>query len=169
MLVIGIDPGTISTGYGIINQNFGQLKVVSYGVIKAPAKNTLEDKLCCIYKELCHILREFSPSQAALEEPFVSNNVRSALAIGRAQAVAMLAASEMNLPIYRYSPLQVKLQVTNYGASSKIQVNEMVKIQLGIREACIQEDAGDALAVALCHLNQIHLTDFISKADTKGR
>lgn len=169
MIITGIDPGTVALGYGIIEKNADRLNVISYGVIKTPAKSSVESKLSHIYKELSRIFDEYIPAQVALEEPFVSNNVRVAISIGRAQAIAILTAALRNIPIYRYSPLQVKLQVTSYGASSKSQVNEMVKIQLGIRGSTIAEDAADALAVALCHINQSHLAEMVQKEDAGRR
>ncbi len=164
MLITGIDPGTVALGYGIIEKDADHLNVVSYGVIKTSARSPVETKLRHIFNELSRIFEEYIPAQVALEEPFVSNNVRSAMSIGRAQAVAILAATLKNIPVFRYSPLQVKLQVTSYGASSKSQVNEMVKIHLGIRGRTVPEDAADALAVALCHINQTHLIEMVRKS-----
>ncbi len=130
MRVLGIDPGTVKMGFGIVEETTNQLKAIAYGVISVPAKSLLEKKLLLIYHGLQEILDKYHPEEVALEEPFVSENVRSAMSIGRAQAIAFLAASEKDLPIYRYSPAQVKLQATNYGGSSKEQVAEIVKIQL---------------------------------------
>ena len=99
----------------------------------------------------------------ALEEPFVAGNARSALAIGRAQAVAILAAAQAGLPIFRYMPTQVKQLVTSYGRSSKDQVQQVVKLQLGVTDLPEASDAADALAVAICHLNQKHLDDILKR------
>lgn len=163
MRVIGIDPGTIRLGYGIIEHDAGRLKAVGFGVITSAARKPIENKLCSIHNGLKKVFEQYSPEQVALEEPFVSDNARSALSIGRAQAIAMLAAGERELPIFRYSPAQVKFQVTSYGRSDKQQVNEMVKLQLGLRNQEIPEDAADALAVAICHITQAHLNDLASR------
>jgi crossover junction endodeoxyribonuclease RuvC len=157
MRVLGIDPGTVKMGFGIVEETTNQLKAVAYGVISVPARSLLEKKLLLIYRGLQEVIGKYHPEEVALEEPFVSENVRSAMSIGRAQAIAFLAASEKDLPIFRYSPSQVKLQATNYGGSSKEQVAEIVKIQLNLRDSIIAEDATDALAVAICHLNQCHI------------
>jgi crossover junction endodeoxyribonuclease RuvC len=157
MRVLGIDPGTVKMGFGIVEETTNQLKAVAYGVISVPARSLLEKKLLLIYRGLQEVIEKYHPEEVALEEPFVSENVRSAMSIGRAQAIAFLTASEKDLPIFRYSPSQVKLQSTNYGGSSKEQVAEIVKIQLNLRDSKIAVDATDALAVAICHLNQCHI------------
>jgi crossover junction endodeoxyribonuclease RuvC len=163
MRIIGIDPGTIKMGFGVIETNSDILNTVVYGVISVAARKPIEAKLLHIYNELKTVLDTYNPDAVALEEPFVSENVRSAMSIGRAQAIAFLAASERSLPVYRYSPSQVKLQATNYGGSTKSQVNEIVKLQLGIREKTIPDDAADALAVAICHINQCHINKLTGK------
>jgi crossover junction endodeoxyribonuclease RuvC len=163
MRIIGIDPGTVRMGYGIIEHDAGSLKAVTFGVITSPAKKSIESKLYSLHAGLKKVFNQYKPEQVALEEPFVSDNVRSALSIGRAQAIAMLAAGERNLPIFRYSPAQVKFQVTNYGRSQKEQVNELVKLLLGLRNRDIPEDAADALAVAICHINQVHIESIIRR------
>jgi len=162
MRILGIDPGTVKMGFGVVEDKGNNLNALAYGVISVSSKETIEKKLLHIYRELKVIFANYQPDAVALEEPFVSENVRSAMSIGRAQAVAFLAASENNLPIFRYSPSQVKLQATNYGGSSKNQVNEIVRIQLNLREKKIPDDASDALAVAICHLNQMHINNIIN-------
>jgi crossover junction endodeoxyribonuclease RuvC len=110
-----------------------------------------------LYKKLCEVVARYRPDEVAIEEPFVAGNARSALAIGRAQAIAILAAANENLPISRYMPTQVKRQVTTYGGSDKEQVQEMVRLQLGLDQTPQPSDAADALAVAICHLHQKHV------------
>jgi crossover junction endodeoxyribonuclease RuvC len=163
MRIIGVDPGTLNMGYGIIDEEQGKLEVVSYGVIKVSTKVPIEEKLHNLYHKLSSIMDIYKPDEVAIEEPFVAGNARTALAIGRAQTVAILAASNRKLPVNRYSPSQVKLQVTNYGGSSKQQVGEMVRIQLALDKCINSEDASDALAVAICHLNQRHISSLISR------
>lgn len=116
-----------------------------------------------MYEGLLKIISEFHPMEVAVEEPFIAGNARSALAIGRAQAIAMLAAVQSNLPVYRYMPTQIKQMVTNYGRSSKDQVQQVVKLQLGITILPQASDAADALAIAICHLNQRHLDQILSR------
>ena len=161
MRVIGIDPGTLNTGYGIIDEDRGRLTTVAFGTVKLPSKAALERRLLSLYTELSSIFDLYKPEEVALEEPFVAGNVKSAFAIGRAQAMAILVAVTRNLPVSRYLPNQIKQQVTNYGASSKEQVGEMVKIQLGISGKIDSEDASDALAAAICHINQTHMERLI--------
>ena len=105
----------------------------------------------------------YQPDEVAVEQPFMANNAKSALAIGRAQAIAMLAAANKGIPTYEYTPTQIKQQVANYGASSKEQIQEMVKLQLGLSQIPQPNDAADALAVALCHLSEIHLSNLLAK------
>lgn len=109
------------------------------------------------------IIKKYKPEAVAVEQPFVAKNVSSALAVGRAQAVAILAASNSGLPSYEYTPAQVKQRVANYGASSKEQIQEMVRLQLGLPGIPEPNDAADALAVALCHLQELHLNQLLEQ------
>jgi crossover junction endodeoxyribonuclease RuvC len=162
--VIGVDPGTLNMGYGIIEEKGGgTLVMVGCGVLSAPQKMPVEERLCHLYEGLVEMISKYAPEEAAIEEPFVAGNARSALAIGRAQAIAILAAAQRKLPIYRYMPTQVKQLVTSYGRSSKDQVQQVVKLQLGVTELPEASDAADALAVAICHLNQRHLTEILNR------
>lgn len=161
MRVIGIDPGTLNTGYGIVDEDQGRLTTVAFGTVKLSSKTAIEQRLFFLYTELNKIFDSYKPDEVALEEPFVAGNVRSAFAIGRAQAMAILIAVARNLPVFRYLPNQIKQQVTNYGVSTKEQVGEMVKIHLGIKGEIDSEDASDALATAICHINQSHLERLI--------
>jgi crossover junction endodeoxyribonuclease RuvC len=162
--VLGIDPGTLNMGYGIVEETDGNSMIMlDCGVISAPQKMPVEQRLCSLHRELVRIIEEFSPVEVAVEEPFVAGNARSALAIGRAQAVAILAAAQAGLPVSRYMPTQVKQMVTNYGRSGKDQVRQMVKLQLGVSDLPEASDAADALAVAICHLNQQHLNRILNR------
>ena len=164
MRVLGIDPGTLNMGYGVIDESDGNtLTMVDCGVVSIPARIPVEQRLCAMHEALVKIIEEHRPAEVAVEEPFVAGNVRSALAIGRAQAVAILAATQAKLPVSRYMPTQVKQLVTNYGHSSKDQVQHVVKMQLGVTLLPEASDAADALAVAICHLNQRHLNNIISR------
>ena len=157
MRVLGIDPGTLNLGYGVVDEDGSGMTMVACGVLSLPAKVPVERRLASLYKKLCEVVARYRPDEVAIEEPFVAGNARSALAIGRAQTIAILAAANENLPISRYMPTQVKQQVTTYGASDKEQVQEMVRLQLGLAQSPKPSDAADALAVAICHLHQKHV------------
>lgn len=154
MRVLGIDPGTVRLGYGIVDEIEGVVSMVACGVLSVPPKSPVESRLSQLYTEVNAIVTRYHPDEVAVEEPFVAVNARTALAMGRAQTVAMLAAASHSLPVYRYLPAQVKQQVTAYGGSGKEQVQEMVKLLLGLAELPQPSDAADALAVALCHLHR---------------
>jgi crossover junction endodeoxyribonuclease RuvC len=162
--VLGVDPGTLNMGYGIVEeQGGGNIKMLGCGVICVPQKMPIEERLSVLHEGLTRMISQYKPEAVALEEPFVAGNARSALAIGRAQAVAMLAAGQAKLPIFRYMPTQVKQLVTSYGRSSKDQVQQVVKLQLGVTDLPEAHDAADALAVAICHLNQKHLNEILQR------
>ena len=164
MRVLGVDPGTLNMGYGVVEEKAGSsIIMVGCGVISVPQKMPIEERLRVLHEGLTKMISEYKPEVVALEEPFVAGNARSALAIGRAQAIAILAAAQARLPVFRYMPTQVKQLVTSYGRSSKDQVQQVVKLQLGVTELPEASDAADALAVAICHLNQRHLNDVLNR------
>jgi len=164
MRVLGVDPGTLNMGYGVVDEDGMQMHMVDCGVLKQSAKTLLEQRLSSLYQGLCKIMDEYSPQEVAIEEPFVADNVRSALALGRAQAIAMLVASNRRLPVFRYAPALVKQSVTNSGNSSKEQVQQMVRIQLGLEQPPKPLDASDALAIAICHLHRRKLNHLVAKS-----
>ena len=163
MRVLGIDPGTLNMGYGIVDEENGEVSLIDCGVFSLSSKILVEQRLSSLYQRINDILARYSPEEVAIEEPFVADNARSALALGRAQAIAILAAANMKLPIFRYSPAEVKLQVTSYGNSSKEQVQEMVRIQLKLDKPIKSSDAADALAVAICHFHLRRLKNLLAK------
>lgn len=163
MKVLGIDPGTITMGYGVIEENGNTVTVKTYGAIEAPPRSPIGERLCFIYEKLLKLVKLHHPDVAAVEQPFVAKNVKSALAIGRSQAIAILAAASQGIPIYEYTPAQVKQRVSNYGASSKEQIQEMVRLQLGLSKTPEPDDAADALAVALCHLSETRFTALLTR------
>jgi crossover junction endodeoxyribonuclease RuvC len=162
MRVLGVDPGTLNMGYGVADEDGSGMTMVTCGVLSESSKVPVEQRLSSLYKKLCEVVARYKPDEVAIEEPFVAGNMRSALAIGRAQAIAILAAANENLPIFRYLPTQVKQQVTNYGGSNKEQVQEMVRLQLGLAQPPQPSDAADALAVAICHLHQRHIEQLLA-------
>ncbi len=167
MRILGIDPGTVVTGYGIVDSNGGDLLSVSYGAIKPPKSFKVPERLGYIYNHLFKIVAQFKPDIVAVEEPFVSENIKSALAIGKAQAVAILTAVNNGIPVCEYPPGKIKQQVTGYGGGNKEQVQEMVKLELKLSQVPEPEDAADALAVAICHSHEIQLNALLMKQTGK--
>jgi crossover junction endodeoxyribonuclease RuvC len=161
MRILGVDPGTVTMGYGIIESQDDETALVDYGALDSPGRSPTGERLSFLYAELEKLISRYEPDAVAIEEPFVAKNVRSALTIGRAQAVAILAAANRGIPTSEYTPTQVKQRVAGYGASSKEQIQEMVRLQLGLSEVPQPSDAADALAVALCHLREIHLENLL--------
>jgi crossover junction endodeoxyribonuclease RuvC len=166
MRILGVDPGTINLGYGVVDGE-GEMHMIDCGVISLPARLPLEERLRSLYNELSKIIARHKPSEVAIEEPFIGHNVKSAFAIGKAQAIAILAAANQGLPIYYYSPAKVKQQITSYGQSDKQQVQEMVRVQLGLSELPQPSDAADALAVAMCHIQQRRLNQWLTEHTPK--
>ncbi|MEE8419208.1 MAG: crossover junction endodeoxyribonuclease RuvC [Dehalococcoidales bacterium] len=161
MRIIGIDPGTVAMGYGVVDSDGGETTLVDYGVLTAKARSPMGERLAFLYNGILEIITKSGPDAVAIEQPFVAKNVKSALAIGKAQAVAILAAAQRGIPTFEYTPTQVKQRVTNYGASSKEQIQEMVRLQLGMERSPESTDAADALAVALCHISEVHLSNLL--------
>ncbi|MEE9201945.1 MAG: crossover junction endodeoxyribonuclease RuvC [Dehalococcoidia bacterium] len=150
MRILGVDPGSVCMGYGVIESE--PLSLVGFGVLRAPARSPLEARLLTLFLKLEEVFLRYRPAAVAVEEPFVAINPRSALAVGRAQAIALLLTAREGLPVHRYPPAQVRHQVTGYGGGDKLQVQEMVRMLLGLEAAPQPTDAADALAVAICHL-----------------
>ncbi len=163
MRILGIDQGTVVVCYGIIDSRDDEIALVHFNAITCRQKSPISERLSYIYNKLSEVIARYHPDAVAVEQPFVAKNVKTALAIGKAQAVAILAAANRGIPTYEYTPAQVKRGATNYGASSKEQVQEMVKLQLGMDEVPQPDDAADALAVAICHLRETHLKELLAK------
>jgi len=163
MRILGVDPGTVVMGYGVIESRDDDITMVDFGALVSPERSSIGERLSYLYNKLLEIALKFQPDAFAIEQPFVAKNVRSALAVGRAQAVAMLAAANNGIPTYEYSPAQIKRVVTNYGASSKEQIQEMVRLQLGLAQPPQPNDAADALAVAICHLREMHMNKMLAQ------
>jgi crossover junction endodeoxyribonuclease RuvC len=152
MLVIGIDPGTASTGYGLIHQlSNGQLEPISYGLISTAAGEPMSTRLLSLFSELTAVITEFKPDSAAIEKLYFQRNVSTAISVGQARGVAMLAFAQAGIDIEEYSPNEIKLAVSGYGGADKRQIQAMVKILLNMKEIPKPDDAADALAVAICH------------------
>jgi crossover junction endodeoxyribonuclease RuvC len=165
MRILGVDPGTITLGYGVIDSSSGELTAVSYGAIKCKEKLPLPERLSYLYDKLNRVIDEYHPDVLAVESPFVADNAKSALAIGKAQAVAILAAAQRHIPVFEYTPRAIKSHVADYGASSKEQMQEMVKFLLGLDDIPQPNDAADALAVAICHCRESQLRDIMAESE----
>lgn len=157
MRVIGIDPGTALTGWGVVEGEGNELSMVAAGVIKTAAGTPLAERLQIIYRELTTLIERWQPASAAIEELFFSKNAKTALAVGHGRGAAMLALANGNLPISEYKPLEVKQAITGYGGADKQQIQQMVKLLLALDEIPRPDDAADALAVAICHLHSARL------------
>ena len=153
MRVFGIDPGSERTGYGCVETDGSRHRIVVCGAISSPALASFPDKLHRIHSQLTIILAECRPACVAIENVFYSVNARSALKLGHARGVAMLAAVEAGVPVFEYTPAEIKRAVVGYGRADKAQVQHMIKLLLGLAEVPSPHDAADALAVAVCHVH----------------
>ncbi len=151
MRIIGIDPGTAATGFGILEDTDGVLAVRRFGAITPPARLAFPQRLQHIHTALRAILGEAQPDCAAVESVFFARNIQTALRLGHARGVALLAVAESGIPVHEYSALEIKQAVTGYGQAAKIQVQAMIRMLLKMTETPEPADAADALAVAVCH------------------
>lgn len=149
MRIIGIDPGTGILGFGVIDAGKGKTKLVTAGVVKTPAHTPLSDRLGEIYNSLSEIITETKPEMMAIEKLFFAQNVTTAMSVAHARGVAMLTGHQADLVIEEYTPLQIKQTMVGYGRATKQQVQEMVRLQLGLNEVPKPDDCADALAVAI--------------------
>jgi crossover junction endodeoxyribonuclease RuvC len=164
VLVLGIDPGTAITGYGLVRETRDRLYLVDSGVVTTRAGQPLPKRLQIIYGGLTAIIRQHEPDVAAVEELFFSRNVRTALSVGHARGVTLLALADADLPIHEYKPLEVKQAVAGYGGADKQQVQEMVRMLLNLERAPQPDDAADAVAVAVCHIHSARMAALIASA-----
>lgn len=156
--VIGIDPGISTTGFGVIEGNDDTLKVVTFGTIVPSAKKPIYDRLSILYDRICQVIHEYQPTEMAVEESFFSKNPRTALVLGQARGVILLAGAHQHIKCFEYPPRKIKMSVVGSGAASKEQVQFMVKSILKLDEPPSSFDITDALAAGLCHLNQMKLS-----------
>jgi crossover junction endodeoxyribonuclease RuvC len=153
--VFGIDPGSERTGYGCVETDGSRHRIVVFGAISSPGPTSFPEKLHRIHRQLTIILAECRPACVAIENVFYSVNARSALKLGHARGVAMLAAVEAGVPVFEYTPAEIKRAVVGYGRADKPQVQHMIKLLLGLAEVPSPHDAADALAVAICHVHAL--------------
>lgn len=168
-VALGIDPGTAIVGYAIVAARGSALDMIVCDVITTPAGMPLAQRLQQIYQRLSEIIAQYQPNEGAMEELFFAKNARTALTVGQARGVAMLAMANGGLTIAEYTPRQVKQAVTGYGSADKVQVGEMVRILLNLRAVPRPDDAADAAAVAICHLNTASLLRERSANPWEGR
>ena len=155
MRILGVDPGSGATGYGIIDTDGSQHKAIIYGAIKTNAKRPFHERLLKIHEDLSELLLREKADAMAIENVFHAANVQAALKLGHARGVALLVAAQHKLSLHEYSPLEIKSAVVGYGRAEKSQVQSMVRLLLGLAEIPTPDHAADALAVAICHANRL--------------
>jgi crossover junction endodeoxyribonuclease RuvC len=165
MLVLGIDPGTAITGWGLVRRHGGDLTLVDYGTITTSSEMALPQRLQAIYRELGDIVARHQPDGAAVEKLFFSSNARTAMAVGQARGVALLAMADAGLPLHEYTPLQVKQSVCGYGKATKEQIQKLVQMLLGLDFVPQPDDAADAIAAAICHIHSSRLEALVAEHD----
>lgn len=153
MRVIGFDPGTATTGYGVVEKKGSRLHHVAHGVIRTPAGEHFADRLKTIYSDVCALLEEHRPDSVAIEKLYFSKNVTTGITVAQARGVIALAAAQFGAPIGEFSPLEVKNAVVGYGKATKNQVQQMVKVLLNLDDIPKPDDAADAIGVAICQLH----------------
>lgn len=161
MIALGIDPGTALCGYGIVRADDDDYELVACGAISTPPKTLLDQRLLKIYADLVDLIREYKPDEAAIEKLFFARNITTALSVGHARGVAMLAIAQSKIPISEYTPNEIKQAVSGYGGADKQQMQQMVKMLLRLDEVPKPDDAADAVAIAICHLQGARLRALI--------
>jgi crossover junction endodeoxyribonuclease RuvC len=155
VIVLGIDPGTAATGYGIVERSGSHLRMVDHGCFETLSTQALPERLMHIHRAVAELIETHHPSSVGVERLFFNRNVRTAFAVGQARGAVLLAAAEAGLPVFEYGPHEVKIAVTGYGRAEKAQVQRMVQIVLGMETLPRPDDAADALAVAICLAHSI--------------
>lgn len=159
MIILGIDPGIAIMGYGVIDYIGNHFNVIQYGAITTSSKMPTSERLKKIYRELNDLIIKYSPEAIAIEELFFNTNAKTALLVGQARGVAILAAADNDKEIYEYTPLQVKQGVVGYGRAEKRQIQEMIKMILNLEAIPKPDDVADALAIAVCHAHSGNFKD----------
>lgn len=153
LIIMGIDPGIAILGYGLVEYKGNSFKVIDYGAITTAAGMPMSERLCIIHKQLNALIEQYKPEAFAIEELFFNKNIKTALTVGHARGVAVVVAANLGVPIFEYTPLQVKQAIAGYGRAEKKQMQQMVKLLLNLKEVPKPDDVADALAVAICHGN----------------
>lgn len=152
--ILGIDPGTRVTGYGVIEKK-EKLTPINFGCIRPPYKEVLQKRYWILFQGIESLIQKYNPTAVAVETQFVKKNVQSAMKLGMARGVVLLLCAKYDLPLFEYAPKRAKLAVVGNGAASKIQVQKMVRLLLHLEKIPEPEDAADALAIAICHANTL--------------
>lgn len=166
MVILGIDPGYAICGYGVLQSRPGDIRPLTFGAVTTKSHTLFEDRLCEIYDDLQTLLQQWKPDAMAIETLFFNSNQKTAVAVAEARGVVLLAAHQAQVPIFEYSPLQVKMGVAGYGKATKKQVQEMTRRLLKLKTIPKPDDAADALAIALCHAHSAASLQF-GKGETK--
>jgi crossover junction endodeoxyribonuclease RuvC len=153
MRIIGVDPGSITTGYGVIESDGRRYELIEYAGIRGPKHVSFPERLLAISRKLEEVIERLSPEACAVEDTFYAANVKSALKLGQARGAVLVAAARAGVEVFEYSPLEIKSALVGYGRAEKQQVQEMVRVLLGLKTAPEPLDASDALAIAICHIN----------------
>ena len=156
MIILGIDPGLATLGYGVIEADANRRRVIQYGTLNTPAGEPIPQRLRAILRGMNQLLDLYQPDEVAFEELFFSKNITTGMAVSMARGVALVAVAERTENLYEYTPMQIKQAVTGYGGADKHQVQQMVKMLLNMKEIARPDDAADALAVALTHANSMN-------------
>jgi crossover junction endodeoxyribonuclease RuvC len=162
--ILGVDPGSIMCGYGLVTSDGREACYVASGRIAAPASRPLHYRLRSIYESLLEIIRDHEPDDIVVEKIFFAKGAKAALSLGHARGIVLLAAATENIPLHEFSALEVKKAVVGYGRAEKRQVQEMVKLILNIR-GTLHADSADALALALCHMNTLKFRESVKEAE----
>ncbi len=161
--IMGIDPGVARVGFAFLDRNGHQMKAVQYGVIETPAHTDMNDRLLQIYETTRALIEKYEPKAMSIEKLFFNRNVTTAISVGQARGVLLLAGRQHHLSIAEYTPLQVKLAITGYGQADKQQVQEMIRRLLKLDQIPKPDDAADALAIALCHAHAVQWPSALEK------
>lgn len=151
MIILGIDPGYAIVGYGVLEYSNNKFKVIEYGAITTDSKTDMFDRFKSIYDDICDVMERTKPDFMAIEELFFNSNQKTAINVAQARGVILLAAMNRGIRIFEYTPLQVKQAVAGYGRADKKQVQQMVKLLLGLKKVPKPDDTADAVAIAICH------------------
>ena len=157
MIILGIDPGLATLGYGVIEVNNDKRRMVQFGTLNTPAGQPMPQRLRAIFQGMNQLMDIYQPDDVAFEELFFSKNITTGMAVSAARGVALVAVVQRTDNLYEYTPMQIKQAVTGYGGADKHQVQQMVKMLLNMKEIARPDDAADALAVALTHANSMHM------------
>jgi crossover junction endodeoxyribonuclease RuvC len=166
--ILGIDPGLAHTGYGIIQIHKGKYRYLAHGVITTPASESTGRRLSTVYRTLCELIEEYRPTEAGIEALFFARNITSALPVAQAKGVILLALEERNIPCREYPPQAIKQAVVGRGRADKRQVQELVRILLGMNNLEVPDHASDALGAAICHYHTCESVNLIERSKGRG-